>query len=73
MAVTQLDLDRMNAAIASEERQVTINGQTTIYRSTSDLIKARDDIQTQLTAAAATAAGTGPKRRTLLQYAGRGY
>jgi hypothetical protein len=73
MAVTQTDLDRLNAAIASEERQVTIGSQTTIYRSTADLMKARDDVVRQLAEQAATAAGKANARRTLLQYGGRGY
>jgi hypothetical protein len=69
MAVTQADIDRLNAAIASDERQVTLNGQTVIYRSTSDLIKARDDLARQL------AAQNGLRRRkqTRLVYAGRGF
>lgn len=73
MAVTQADLDRLNADIASAERQVTIGPQTTIYRSTSDLIRARDEVQRQLDAAAAAVAGKGRARRTLLEYTGRGY
>ena len=73
MAVTQADLDRLNAAIAADERQVTNGPQTVIYRSTADLIRARDDVQRQLDAEAAATAGKGRSRRTLLQYDGRKY
>lgn len=73
MPVTQADLERLNADIASAERQVTIGPQTTIYRSTSDLIRARDEVQRQLDAQAADASGKARARRTLLQYSGRGY
>ena len=69
MAITQLDVDRMNAAILSEERQVTIGDQTIIYRSTSDLIAARDDAVRQLRAAT----NTGRPRITKLAYGGRGF
>jgi hypothetical protein len=70
MPITQDDIDRLNAALARDERQVTIGGETVIYRSTADLIRARDDLQGQL------ARETGATRRgrvTRLTYAGRGY
>lgn len=73
MAVTTDDLDRLNAAIAADERMVTIGGQTTMYYSKSDLISARNDVQRQLEAAAATAAGKVRKSRTLLYHGGRDY
>jgi hypothetical protein len=73
MAVTQDDLNRLNAAIAADERMVVIGGQTTMYYSKTDLISARNDIQRQLNAASAQATGKTPRRRTLLQYGGRDF
>lgn len=71
MAVTQQDIDNLNAAIARGVRSVTIGGQTLIYSTTESLIKARNDLQAQLNAAAAQ---TAPRRskQTRLYYAGRG-
>lgn len=48
MAVTQQDIDNLNAAIASGARSVTLGGQTIIYNTTESLIKARDDMLKQL-------------------------
>ena len=45
MAVTQQDIDALNAAIASGERVVVLNGQSVTYRSIDDLIKARNDLR----------------------------
>ena len=73
MAVTQTQIDQLNAAIASGERQVTLGSQSITYRSIDDLIKARDDLQRQLDDQTAVAEGTTIKRRALLYYAGRGY
>jgi len=73
MALTTDDLDRLNAAIAADERMVTIGGQTTMYYSKSDLIAARNDVQRQLEAAAATTAGKVRRPRTLLYHGGRDY
>jgi hypothetical protein len=69
MAVTQADIDALNAAIASGERQVAIGGQSITYQTVDSLIKARDDMRNQL----AAAQGKTPPRRKLLYYAGRGY
>ena len=71
MAVTQADLDRLNAAIAADERMVTIGGQTTMYYSKTDLMAARNDIQRQLNEQSALGSGKTPRRRTLLSYGGR--
>jgi hypothetical protein len=69
MPVSQDDIDRLNAAIASEERVVMLNGQSVTYRSTADLITARNDIQTQLDRASPT-----PRRKqTYAYFSGRGY
>ena len=70
MAVTQLDIDNLNAAIASGARSVTLRGKTIIYNTTDSLIKARNDMQAQLAAQMAA-----PKRSRRIQtyFAGRGY
>jgi hypothetical protein len=73
MAVTQSQIDQLNAAIASGERQVTLGSQSITYRSIDDLIKARDDMRRQLDEQNAAAAGDTVKRRARLYYAGRGY
>lgn len=70
MAVTQTDIDNLNKAIASGERQVTIGSQSVTYRSIADLIQARNDLQTQLNAQNETQ----PRPRiSRLYFAGRGY
>ena len=69
MAVTQADLDNLNAAIASGARSVTLGGQTLIYNTTESLIKARNDLKAQL-------AAQNPvqrPRQSYTYYAGRGY
>lgn len=70
MAVTQQDIDNLNAAIAAGVRQATIGGQTVLYQTTDSLIKARDDMREQLKAQTAA-----PKRSRQMQavHAGRGY
>jgi len=72
MPVTQADLDALNAALASGEKQVALGAQQVTYRSIAELIAARNDIQTQL---AAQAGDTQPRksRQTLLYQKGRGY
>lgn len=69
MAVTQQDINALNAAIASGARSVTLGGQTLIYNTTDSLIKARDDLQKQLQAAT----GKRRPRQTYAYQAGRGY
>jgi hypothetical protein len=71
MAVTQQDIDNLNAAIAKGVRSVTIGGQTVIYNTTESLIKARDDMQTQLNKLAAQSKPRRSKQMRLYQ-AGRG-
>lgn len=73
MAVTQQDIDNLNAAIASGERVVVLNGQSVTYRAISDLIAARNDLQRQLQEQNAAANGTVRSRRRYAYYAGRGY
>ena len=74
MSVTQADLDALNAAIASGEKQVALGAQQVTYRSIAELIAARNDLEAQLKAQNADAAGTPRKSRlTRLYQAGRGY
>lgn len=69
---TQADLDALNAAIASGEKQVALGAQQVTYRSISELIAARNDIQAQLQAQAETVS-TRKSRVTYLTSSGRGY
>lgn len=73
MAVTTQDIDNLNAAIASGERVVVLNGQSVTFRSIDDLIKARTDLRNELAMQTNAAAGTVRPARTHLYYAGRGY
>lgn len=68
MAVTQADIDNLNAAIAAGVRSVTVGGQTVIYGTSESLIKARDDLKNQL-----AAQSTARPRQSYAFYAGRGY
>lgn len=68
MAVTQADIDNLNAAIASGVRSVTLGGQTVIYSTSESLIKARDDMKKELAAQNASR-----PRQSYAFYAGRGY
>ena len=68
MAVSQLDIDNLNAAIASGTRSVTLGGQTITYGTIDALSKARNDLQKQLKAASPV---TTRSRQTYAYYAGR--
>lgn len=57
MAWTQSDLDAIETAIANETQSVQFNGRTIAYRSTMELLKARDVIK------AAVEAGAGESSR----------
>lgn len=67
--VSQLDIDALNQALANGEKQVVIDGQSVTYRTVSDLIAARNDLQEQLNRQNSL---MRPKR-TMLYHAGRGY
>ena len=69
MAVTQQDIDNLNAAIAKGVRSVTLGGSTVIYGTAESLIAARDDLQRQLNAQNQR---RRPKQSLLFQ-SGRGY
>jgi hypothetical protein len=73
MAVTQADIDNLNAAIAKGVRSVTVGGQTVIYNTSESMIKARNDLQTQLNAQNAQTTGKRRPKQTLLYQSGRGY
>ena len=73
MAVTQEQIDALNQAIADGVRQVSLQGQTTVYNTTDSLIKARDDLQAEFNAQELRAAGKRSSQRTMLFYGGRGY
>ena len=51
MAFTTTDLDNIEAAIATGELTVSVNGRTVTYRSMTDLLKARDFISGALQSA----------------------
>jgi len=73
MAVTQTDIDTLNSAIATGEKAVILDGQSISYRSISDLIAARNDLQEQLNRAAAVVTNKRKPKRVGMYYAGRGY
>lgn len=74
MAVSQADIDALNTAIASGERQVTLGGQSITYRSVGELVIARNDLQNQMNIASAATAQIAPRsRRMRLYHGGRGF
>jgi len=73
MAITQSDVDALNAAIALGEKQVVQDGQSITYRSIKELIEARNDLQEQLNTAAEVSKPARRVKRVGLYYAGRGY
>lgn len=53
MSYTQADLDRLNRAITSGRLTVRdSDGRSTTYRSLAELLRARDEVRTELDAAA---------------------
>lgn len=73
MPVTSLDIDRLNAAIASGARSVTIGGQTVIYNTTESLIKARNDMQVQLNKQTVQSTPVRRRKQSYLFQSGRGF
>jgi hypothetical protein len=61
MALTQTDLDALDAAIATAELEVQIDGRKVRYRSTDELIKARNHVA-QVIASGSTTTRTGAYR-----------
>lgn len=72
MAISQTDIDALNAALTNGEKQVVQDGQSITYRSVSEIVAARNDLQEQLNRINAANAPRRPKVRQLY-YAGRGY
>ncbi|KIC82621.1 MULTISPECIES: phage head-tail joining protein [unclassified Pseudomonas] len=67
MAYTKAHLDAVERAIARGEKTVRYTDRTVEYRTVDELIKARDLIRTELTAAA------GPRSRvTRIYHGGKG-
>jgi hypothetical protein len=66
MALTQADLERLDAAIASESLEVQMGERRIRYRTMDELIAARAHVAQQLAAASASASGTrrGTRRYT---------
>lgn len=62
MPFTSSDLAAVDAAIASGELTVEVEGKRVSYRSVADLLKARETIVGELNAA--TASATSPRRGT---------
>lgn len=63
MALTQSDLDRLDAAIATAELEVEFgDGRRVRYRSVAELTAARDHVAGVLRTAAAVSAGSGGAR-----------
>lgn len=74
MAVSQSDIDALNAAIATGERSVTFaDGRRVDYHGKADLILARNDLLAQKSAEEAAASGKARPRITNLYHAGRGF
>lgn len=70
MAVTQADIDALNAAIAKGERIVRHGDKLVEYRSIEELLAARNALQAEL----ATLENPGGRpRQTLLTQGGRGF
>ncbi|MGH6625154.1 MAG: phage head-tail joining protein [Burkholderiaceae bacterium] len=60
MALTQTDLDNLDAAIAAGELSVEVNGRKLVYRSVSDLLQARAHVSSVLAVGATQ--GSSPRR-----------
>lgn len=62
MALTQSDVDRLDAAIATSELEVEVDGRRVRYRSIADLISARQHAASVLSGQASNGQSAG--RRT---------
>lgn len=69
MAITQSDIDRINAAIAKGEHIVRFADRMVEYRSVDELIKARNAMAAELTKT------QNPRRSKIVRiyHAGKGY
>lgn len=62
MALTQTDLDNLDAAIATGELKVEFNGRMVVYRSVSELMAARAHVASVLSANSSSAPRTAAFR-----------
>lgn len=62
MALTQTDLDNLDAAIATGELKVEFNGRVVVYRSISELMAARAHVASVLSTSSATTRRTAAYR-----------
>ena len=69
MAVSQSDIDALNAALKNGERVVKSDGVMVEYRSVDELINARNSLVAQM---AAESSVTRP-RQTVIVHGGRGF
>lgn len=69
MAITQQDIDRLDAAIARGERVVRFADRSVEYRSVDELIKAKNAMQVELIKA------INPRRSRVMRifHAGKGF
>ena len=72
MALTQADLDRLDAAIAGNKLVVQHGERRIQYRSMDELMKAREHVAQQLAAAAAEQSGTRRSTRRFVFATHRG-
>lgn len=63
MALSQDNLDAIDAAIASGQLRLTFDGRTVEYRSIDDLIKARAHVARIVSGAASGATRTAPRHQ----------
>lgn len=73
MAVSQADIDKLNTAIASGARSVTLGDQTVIYNTGDTMIRLVAHLRRELAAQDAASSGKRRSRANYATYAGRGY
>ena len=73
VAILRTRVEALNKAIARGARSVTLGGQTIIYNTTESLIKARNDMQAQLSAAERQVAAVKASRQNYAVYGGRDF
>jgi hypothetical protein len=69
----QVQIDQLNMQIGAPERQVTNGNESVTYRSTADLVTARNNLQSELDKLNFIAAGKTRRRVQYLTYGGRGF
>jgi len=69
MAVSQSDIDALNAALKNGERVVKSDGVLVEYRSVDELINARNSLVAQMAAESSVAR----PRQTVIVHGGRGF